>query len=534
MISLLLPILAYAEIHYKWKYFPSRLFMKRPEIIADIPFRINPDTSLPLLCIIKDANRFPTWLKDIEIDLEDEKGYKQSIKFNYDGQPITKRYWSEVINIELSDELQGRVKVNVRFSLSDENDKKYFVLNDNLKGLSPLKLEFVRGKNALPRIDGWHYGDFHIHTDFTDDKVEFGAPIDASARLSKSLGLDFFVVADHSYNLDNSMENPYENDSSIPRWKVSRDLIDNFDTEEGALPLPAEEVSCGNARGENVHLLVLNSPHFIPGSGDSEDDYPNMKPTLTITETLDLMGEDAVAIAAHPFDKPSIGQKLIFNRGSWSKKDLLDDRIAGLQILNGLPDDVFYKGLKVWKELLLEGRRKTIFAGNDAHGNFNTFRQIKIPFLTMHQHKNQLFGQVRTALNHNGIVQAKSLLEAIAAGRAQITTGPLSELILIDKNDKTYGVGDEAAAGEYNLKLKVVSSAEFGRLKNILIIIGDYAEKSETVSKELTEFETDYEYENRFNIGNLKAGYIRMEAYTIKNGKECFSLTNPIWIGSGG
>jgi len=74
VISLLLPILAYAEIHYKWKYFPSRLFMKRPEIIADMPFRINPNTSLPVLCIIKDADKFPTRLNDIEIEIEDEKG----------------------------------------------------------------------------------------------------------------------------------------------------------------------------------------------------------------------------------------------------------------------------------------------------------------------------------------------------------------------------------------------------------------------------------------------------------------------------
>ena len=403
-----------------------------------------------------------------------------------------------------------------------------------MKGLSPLKLGFVRGKEPLPQINGWHYGDFHIHTEFTDDKVEFGAPISASAKLSKSLGLDFFVAADHSYNLDNSIDNPYENDITLPRWAASRDLIDNFDGNEGALPLPAEEVSCGNVRGENVHLLVLNSPQFIPGSGDSEDDYPNTRPTLTITETLDLMGEDAVAIAAHPFEKPSFGQKLIFNRGKWSKKDLIDDRILGMQILNGLPDDVFYEGLEVWKELLLEGHRKTIFAGNDAHGNFNAFRQIKIPFLTMHQHKNQLFGQVRTALNLKSKPQTKNYLEAIRKGEAQISTGPLSDLTLVDENNLSYTIGDEAAAGEYSLKIKAVSSREFGRLKNILILIGDYAQKSETVIKEIGEYEREYEYEHTFSIGKLKAGYLRMETYTVKDANEYFSITNPIWIGASG
>ena len=530
----MLPILAYAEVHYKWKYLPSRLFMKRPEIIADIPFRINPNTLLPILCIIKDANRFPTRLNSIEIELEDKKGNKQSNIFNYNEQQITKRYWSEVIELELSPELQEKVNIKVKFSLSDEKEKKYLVINDNLKGLSPLKLDFVRGEKPLPQINGWHYGDFHIHTEFTDDKVEFGAPIGASAKLSKSLGLDFFVAADHSYNLDNSMDNPYENDTALPRWTASRDLIDNFESNDGAMPLPAEEVSCGNSHGENVHLLVLNSPRFIPGNGDSEDDYPNIKPTLTITETLDLMGEDAIAIAAHPFEKPSFGQKLIFNRGSWSKKDLLDDRIAGLQILNRLPDDVFYKGLEIWKELLLEGHRKTIFAGNDAHGNFNAFRQIKIPFLTMHQHKDQLFGQVRTALNLKGKHKTNNFLEAIRRGEAQISTGPLSDLILIDNNDISYSIGDESATGEFSLKVNAVSSIEFGRLKNILVIIGDYAQKSETVIKKISEFDIEYEYEKTFNFGKLKAGYLRMEIYTVKDGSEYFSITNPIWIGTSG
>jgi len=244
-----------------------------------------------------------------------------------------------------------------------------------------------------------------------------------------------------------------------------------------------------------------------------------------------LMGEDAVAIAAHPFDKPSFGQKLIFNRGSWSKKDLLDDRIAGLQILNGLPDREFYEGLKVWKELLLEGERKTIFAGNDAHGNFNAFRQIKIPFFAMHQNRDQLFGQVRTALNIEGNTSAKSYLEAIRKGKAQITTGPLSEVKIIDKNGNSYDTGDEVAAGEFILKVKSVSSSEFGELKNILIIAGDYIQKSESVVEELTDFKTDYEYDNSINIGKLEAGYLRMETYAVKNEKKYFSLTNPIWIG---
>ena len=249
---------------------------------------------------------------------------------------------------------------------------------------------------------------------------------------------------------------------------------------------------------------------------------------MSINDVLDLMGDEAIAVAAHPLDNPSLGQKIIFNRGQWSKEDLKDKRIIGLQILNGLPDRAFYDGLELWKELLLEGEKKIILAGNDAHGNFNKFRQIKIPFFSMHQHEKQLFGQVRTALFYNE-KNSVSIIEAIRRRKAQISTGPISNITIVSKEGELFRIGDELSLDSGELKIQAVSSKEYGKLKKVSVVAGDLTAMRESVLHEFTDFESDYSFEKSMSIGFKSISYIRMETFTDGANKP-FSFTNPIWI----
>ncbi|MBN2089185.1 hypothetical protein JW964_06215, partial [candidate division KSB1 bacterium] len=56
-----MPIL-YAETHYSFKCIYSRLKKNEPEIILDVPFRIEPDQAIPILLLCKDADVFPVFL----------------------------------------------------------------------------------------------------------------------------------------------------------------------------------------------------------------------------------------------------------------------------------------------------------------------------------------------------------------------------------------------------------------------------------------------------------------------------------------
>ena len=62
--------LLYAELHFRFKWFQlSRYFKNEPEILSDLPVRIEPGKKLPILILIKDAHIFPIKLYDVEVIL---------------------------------------------------------------------------------------------------------------------------------------------------------------------------------------------------------------------------------------------------------------------------------------------------------------------------------------------------------------------------------------------------------------------------------------------------------------------------------
>ena len=72
LISITLPLafplfFLYTEIHYRFPFIFSRYFKKEPEILADIPHRINPSMKIPVMLLIKDADKYPVELNNINI-----------------------------------------------------------------------------------------------------------------------------------------------------------------------------------------------------------------------------------------------------------------------------------------------------------------------------------------------------------------------------------------------------------------------------------------------------------------------------------
>ena len=94
-----LPILIlYAELHYTFSFLKSRYFINEPEIISDVPIRIEPNKKLPLLIIIKDSNKYPVYLKNIYIKLYKTDKFIQKYSYKYN-KLIKTRWWEDIINI---------------------------------------------------------------------------------------------------------------------------------------------------------------------------------------------------------------------------------------------------------------------------------------------------------------------------------------------------------------------------------------------------------------------------------------------------
>ncbi len=176
------------------------------------------------------------------------------------------------------------------------------------------------------------------------------------------------------------------------------------------------------------------------------------------------------------------------------------------------------------------GKRKIITAGNDAHGNFNAFRQIKIPFLSMHEHRNQIYGQSRTALYVEGEFGAESILQSARDGRAVITTGPLAEIVFKDDSGDEYFIGDSVVSAKGELLVTAVSSEEFGSLDRVVIFKGDFEEGKEEPFALFEDIKGSYRFETSIEIDFKEPCYIRMEVYSEESDAS-FCISNPIWLG---
>ena len=112
--ALFLPmVIMYAELHFRFKWSNSRYFQKEPEILADLPIRIEPGNDIPILLIIKDAHIFPIIFKKAEIKIIKNNKIIQSKIFSYNAD-IDLNWWDDTITID-STGISGDVEINVEF-----------------------------------------------------------------------------------------------------------------------------------------------------------------------------------------------------------------------------------------------------------------------------------------------------------------------------------------------------------------------------------------------------------------------------------
>ena len=528
----------YAEIHYT--YFGYSLIKRNtPEVILDAPWRVRSGELMPVVCIVKDADRFPIVLKRLTARYRLNSGEMRIEDIPLGIKPIhvTEHYWYKISYVKIPYEQTGNLEIILKAEFS-RNGKKKVVITDNLTGLSHSPLTTFISSCELPAIDGWYYGDPHYHSDMTQDQVEFGAPVDVAVTMSKTIGLSWFAVTDHSYDLDIAIGEYFKRDPKFTRWlnvqesaKAVNSANDDF------VVIPAEELSCGNYKSHNVHLLAFDVPDFIPGSGDGvKQGLMNKDPDLTLQESFNIIKEKGgFAFAAHPEVGNGFMGKLLLNRGHWLSRDYALYGYTGLQLWNGEYEPNFDKSRKVWTELLLDGRKMFILGGNDAHGDFNRCRVVRYPNTKLKEIKGHVFGKVRTYAYCGKSISITGILDAIKNGRTIVTNGPVSIPWVQNDNGKVVCVGDDISGREFTLIVNSRSSEEFGQIKEINICKGDLITKSEQIEKTFVPEEirngSQIVYRDfTCKIKHKNPCYVRLETMSLANGKQYKCFTNPIWL----
>ena len=434
--------LRYAETHFKFKLPWSLLYKPWPEIIFDAPFQFVPGVEPMLWIVVRDADHFPTTLKNAEIVLKSavdeccgtyfENAREQNSQLQ-DAQPQDSQTQNaqqsgivihKDLNIEVHEQMKfipialgkipaGTYEAHCKLTV-ERNGKTQTFERWNLPRLKPVPLRFKVLNEELPIAPGYAAGEMHCHTHYSADHVEYGATPEVLQQAAKAVGLDFVSCTDHAYDFAFTQEDfTKEAESPVPRFQKLRDEIAALPTTDengNRLPLliAGEEVSAGNSKGENVHMTVLGPEGYLPGLGDCGRYWLENRPTRSIKQILNMT--EAHCFAAHPFQQMGLLEKFVFRRGYWKPEDLnipneradkgtkKTHSIRGLQFWNGIRDEGFKLGREFWINELGKGNYLLPIGGNDAHGDLNSMTAISLPLISLKHTRAHIFGNVRTVV----------------------------------------------------------------------------------------------------------------------------------------
>jgi hypothetical protein len=507
--------LPYAETHYKFKLPWSPLFRPWPEIFLDGPSFCIPERNPTFYLVLKDADYFPVRVVELDLLLQGEDGrrVRQTL-------PLDLRCESNLSFIPLRldfSSFQGEVTLMGRITVEGKAGRRRTFINTNFPGITPSPLRIRMLRDFLPYPEGWHAGEMHCHSDYSNDPVEYGAPLEVLQQAGASLGMGFVLCTDHSYDFyyrkTRYMEptDPHEN---FREYRNEALRLNQAVQDGNGLPviIPGEEVSCGNHRGENVHLLVAGHETFLPGLGDGGRRWLNNKPDLPVEEVLERLG-DTPSFAAHPRARIGALERFVFRRGMWHEQDVgphaLGHAVQGLQFWNGHRGRDFTEGRAFWVKRLLEGRRLFPIGANDAHGDLNRNIGVKTPLFSLYQSRNHVFGRVRTVVQ-SARKSIAGIQEGLRAGRICCTDGPF--LSLVPDNG--------------GCRIQAQASADFGRLEKVSLLAGVPGQGREVQAGEWVLEKGPLSFEARAEVP-AGAAYLRAE---VRTDAHRFALSSPLFL----
>jgi len=495
----------------------------RPAIITDAPYRLEPQSSLPLVCFVQLNECGTITIESISVKITQNGSTILSTTPLQHPVEITTPVWQKVFIIQLPDSLQGMFNLD-SYIHTVINGKTRTIRNSSCRGVKNQALEIFRSAEPVPRIKGLHYGDLHFHNYYTGGLSEFAVPTPASAEVARSIGLDFYTSVLHSNNA--GLGEGYQE-----YWRQYVHEIDSRNSSDGIFILPAEEITCRNGKGRSINLLTINNSEYVIGTGRSSKRITGGSGDFSLQNVVKTAGPGAAHFALFS-EQNTAGIRRIFARSrNWKASELETPDISGLKLghmPSSEPDKV---AIDNWLGMLLKGKKKYVVAGSNAAGSLNK-RSLRIfPFFKSKTDFNHVFGLVRTGILCRSELDRDTIVTCLKEGRNVVTSGPLLNFRLRNQDGKHAHIGGELGGTEFLLKTRAISTSEFGPIKKVLFYFGDIKSKAEELiftfnfSRELFNKYMEIVIEPRSAFG-----YIRGEVWTENDSKKNYCITNPIWI----
>ncbi|MBN1980173.1 MAG: hypothetical protein JW795_01485, partial [Chitinivibrionales bacterium] len=465
-----LPLVAlYAETHFKFfKGFPSLLFQRQPEVFFDMPRRVCGNGDIPLLLLINDVDIFPSAV--IEVAVSASYTTNHTIVFSDHtldryllSHPFEHRCHVYLFPIPTQNLPKTLIQFNCTAVLK-KGSKRQIVLNDNLIGSSKSPFSCTLTDQSFAGAQLCAYGDLHVHTQHSRSHVEFGPPIAALDACAYRFGISCIGITDHSYDLSCSVTNYLAEDSTLENWQSLKKEVENPHANFRSCFLLGEEISVSNKAKNIVHLGALGISEFIPGTRDGGRIH-HKQSSLSIDQAIEeIHRQKGIAFAAHPAAASGWMQRLFLHRGHWSIDDITDSLDAFQAVNNGFTLS-WYRARKLWIQRLLQQQRLPLIAGNDTHGDFNRYRCLNIPFLSVYEDFNRYLGSTRTGFyGLRPPLTQHQILTCLKNGQTFITAGPF--LGLYDSQRLTTSLihSKLIVRDRSNIFIYAMSTDEFGPL----------------------------------------------------------------------
>jgi len=534
-----IPFLAlYAETHFRFfRLFPSLLFKKEPELYFDTPKRLEPGKEMPVMLICNDIDRFPVEISDVTISLS-QQGSTRIVLKEPDPQkylldhPFHKSCSVYLFSLAANLFTPGRFSINGTVTIR-RGSKKSVIINDNLYTSSKLSFTGVIATDHLPGHEYCLYGDLHTHSQYSRSHVEFGPPLRIIDEMAAASGLSFCGITDHSYDLACCIDDYLKIDPDITLWHTQMNELRFGANARKTVIIPGEEISTRNKKNCIIHLGALGISRYIPGSRDGARRHPkkalqNELDCAQAIHTIEKQG--GISFAAHPGARSGILQRIFLKRGTWSSEDISANLNAFQAVNNGFSPS-WYRSRKLWISGLLMGRKLPLIAGNDAHGDFNRYRAISVPFLSIYENQGRYFGFARTGIYSTNSSE-KSILDAVKNGRTFITTGPFLGISSTESPADILISHDTLKPGKNELYCHGISTPEFGLPRILNIFRGYYNLNKEKLLRSISYTAGNYRVCEKIAPDPENGeGYLRAELVCIKDdGMEFRAVTSPCYF----
>jgi hypothetical protein len=325
------------------------------------------------------------------------------------------------------------------------------------------------------------------------------------------------------------MYNYLKIDNDLSRWKSIRSETSNRNFIE-TLVL-GEEISCVNSKKKTVHLCGIGIKDFVPGSSDGARRNANKNKTLTLEEVIEsIHKQGGIAFAAHPGSKMGFMQRIFLKRGNWNQQDF-KCKLDGIQAVNNGFGNSWNRAKKLWIKELLKGHKLPLLGGNDSHGDFNRYRYLSVPFLSIQENFARYFSFIKTGV-YVKISSEKELIDATKNGATFVTSGPFIGLSKSKSLQDNLVSNDEIELDKESLIIQLKSNHEFGLPYSVQLSYGKIKASRERVyfRKYLKAPEFDAFIE--VPISDLRGkGYLRAEAEFRKpDGTTNYAVTSPCYF----